>query len=132
MLTRSAKYFITVLSLLFCRSVFGQDHKIDSLLTVLKTTKEDTNKVKLLVKLGNKYRDIGGYDSSIIYGKQATALSEKLKFKRGIANSFNLLGTIDQLYGNYEDALKNYFAALKIREEMGNKIDIAASYNNIG
>ena len=34
--------------------------------------------------------------------------------------------------GNYPEALKNYLASLKIREEIGDKQRIAESYNNIG
>ncbi|MCE9539681.1 MAG: tetratricopeptide repeat protein [Bacteroidetes bacterium] len=48
------------------------------------------------------------------------------------ANSFNKIGFMYKIQGNYQEALKNYFEALKIFEVIGNKKNIAASYNNIG
>jgi tetratricopeptide (TPR) repeat protein len=127
---------LMMLSPLFWRGVggeaFAQNPKIDSLLTLLKTDKEDTNKVKHLYKVCDLYRLVGNYDKGMANGKQALALAQNLNFKKGIAESYNNIGVIYYSQGNYPEALKNYFAALKIREEIGNKNSIATSYNNIG
>src|SRR5665213_1639024 len=112
---------------------FGQQNKkIDSLLTLIKIDKEDTNKVNHLNTLCKQYRLIGEYDKGIVNGKQALALAQNLGFKKGIANSYNNIGLIYYSQGNYPEALKNYFASLKIREEIKDKQGIANSYNNIG
>jgi len=125
-----------MLTPLFWRGVggeaFAQNPKIDSLLTLLKTDKEDTNKVIHLYTLSNEYRLIGEYDRSLPYGKQALLLSQNLNFKKGIATSYSNIGNIYNLQGRYPEALKNHFAALKLREEIKDKEGIATSYINIG
>ena len=146
---------LLLLSPLFWRGaggeVFAQNPKIDSLLTLLKTDKQDTNKVIHLNKVCWEYQLIGEYDKGLMYGKQALALcdrhaelvsasdeSETLKrvqgdaLKKGKSQALNNIGVIYYNQGNYPEALKNYFAALKIREEIKDKKGIAASYNNIG
>lgn len=42
------------------------------------------------------------------------------------------MGTIYKMQGNYPEALKNYYAALKIFKSLKNKSKISGSYNNIG
>ena len=42
-----------------------------------------------------------------------------------IAGHYNNIGVVYQYMGNYPEALKNYFAALKIFEEIGDKKGIA-------
>ena len=63
----------------------AQQNKIDSLLSVLKTTKQDTNKVNTLLLLGWEF--IGTYEGdgeAMKYNSQALDLSLKLKYKKGI------------------------------------------------
>ncbi len=52
--------------------------------------------------------------------------------KQGIADSFHNLGNIYGLQCNYQEALKNYFASLKIRVDIGDKQGIASSFFNLG
>jgi tetratricopeptide (TPR) repeat protein len=122
-------FILFMLSQLFC---FAQTKQIDSLQHVLKTAKEDTNKVNLLNKFSSLYWGIGKLDSSLKYGTKANILAQKLGFKKGIASSYNLIGNTYLSEGNYPESLKNQYASLKIREEMGDKKGMAASYNNIG
>ena len=56
---------------------------IDSLLQVLKTAKEDTNKVKVLNELSNGYCFIGEYDSARKYSAAALQLAEMTNFTMG-------------------------------------------------
>ncbi len=111
---------------------FAQNKKIDSLLTLVKTDKADTNKVKHLYRLCSEYRKISEYDKGLSYGKQALLLAQNLDFKKGEAGSYNNLANIYMYQGNYSEALKNNFASLKIMEAIGDRKGIAASYNNIG
>ncbi|MES2837256.1 MAG: tetratricopeptide repeat protein [Bacteroidota bacterium] len=57
---------------------------------------------------------------------------ESLAIKKAMANSYNNIGIISADQGNYNKALENHFASLKIKEEIGYKKGIADSYNNIG
>jgi len=52
-----------------------------------------------------------------------------LKQKSGV---YNIMGNIYWRLGNYPEALNNHEAALKIREEIGDKQGYASSYSNIG
>src|ERR1035437_38395 len=117
--------------------LWGQNSKIDSLLILLKTDKEDTNKINHLNKLCSEYRKAGSYINGLNYGKEALALAQKqvpvtFGVKKSIAQANNLIGIIYFNQGNYPEALKSYLIALKIKEEVGDKKGIAASYNNIG
>lgn len=60
-------------------------------------------------------------------------------YKKGIAATYTYLGYFADDMGNYQEALKNYFASLKMYEtirlpngQVVHKKGIAASYNNIG
>ncbi len=117
------------------RVSYSQNKTVDSLLSVLETTKEDTNRVNILNQL-SKFDGwaFGNYEKGLEYALQAKVISENINpsYKKGIANSFNNIGATNQYQGNYLEALKNHLAALEIREEIGDKFGIADSYNNIG
>ena len=110
----------------------AQNAKIDSLLTLIKTAKEDTNKVNHLNNICWEYRKIGDYDKGLQYGTIGLNLGKKLHFKKGTASSYNNIGIIYANQGNYDKALENHFASLKLKETLGDKQGIAYSYNNIG
>ena len=111
---------------------FSQYRQIDSLLSLLKTTKEDTNFVKTLNNLGRIEAQIGKYDSAVVCFNKALKLSIKMAFKRGESVSNNSLGIVYYLQGDYPNALQYYFATLKVNREIGNKQGMASTYNNIG
>jgi tetratricopeptide (TPR) repeat protein len=126
------KQFILIFSCIVSFTLFAQEQNIDSLLTLLKTDKEDTNKVKHLIKLCGGYYLIGEDDKGLPYGKQALTLSQKLDFNKGIGSSSNNMGLIYLNQGNYPEALKNFFISLTAREKIKDKKGIAYAYNNIG
>ena len=109
--------FLIVIASIALQSV-AQNKKIDSLLTLLKTDKEDTNKVIHFYIICKEYRKIGEYDKGLVYGKQALSLAQNLGFKKGIANSYGNLGVIYASQGDYPEAFKSYFSALKLYEEI--------------
>ncbi len=159
---------------------YAQSSKIDSLISILKSAKEDTNKVDLLNNLAEEYR-FQKPDSAIIYGSKALVLAKKINWDIGIgyaeycigtiffdrsnfpmsidhcfkalatwesiqktqnnSKSYVLLlksrtlgriGTIYDSKGDYSKALEYDFKALKITEELGNKLGIAKHLGNIG
>lgn len=111
---------------------FAQHPKIDSLTLVVKTAKEDTNKVNMLNDLTKLLTNIGELDKAKIHGDNSLTLAEKLKFKHGTAYAYNNLGVIYEIKGSYIEARKYHENALKIRQELGDKKGIAGSLNNIG
>ncbi len=126
------KYFLSYLLFFMVSFCFSQNKQIDSLKFILKTAKEDSNKVKALNEVGWNLINTGSYDSAMLCANTAKTLAATLGFKNGIANAYNNIGNVYYSRGNYPQALKNYFSFLKIKEEMGNKRGIATAYNNIG
>ncbi|MEO5570378.1 MAG: tetratricopeptide repeat protein [Bacteroidia bacterium] len=92
----------------------------------------DTNLVNILNKLSWELMNTGDHAKAKQDAGDALAISEKIDFKKGKANSYNTIGIIYIQQGNYQEALKNHLASLKIREETGNKKGTASSFTNIG
>ncbi len=130
------------LLLFFSYGSFGQGSKLDSLKNVVNSSKEDTVKLIALNLVTRQILNSGHYKEALTYADQARSLGEKLlrvakkneiySVKRATARSYNNTGLVYFYEGYYPDALKYYFASLKIREEIGDKEAIAASCNNIG
>lgn len=129
--------FLAIVSLSF-RGRAG-DGAVDSLLSFLKTDKEDTNKVNHLNTLGWELKN-SNPDTSIILSNQALVLLNSLPLEGGdkgvvqklLANTLGQLGVFYRLKGDYPQALDYYFKALKMKEELGDKKGIAAILSNIG
>src|ERR1035437_3180081 len=73
---------------------FAQNKNIDSLHTLLKTDKPDTNKVIHSNKLSLEYINIGLYDTALYYGNASLKLAQQLNFKKGIARAYNYIGLV--------------------------------------
>ena len=111
---------------------FGQNRTIDSLLTLLTADKPDTNKVNHLNNLCREYGNIRKIDTALRTGNEALALAQKLNFKKGIASSYQEMGTAYLYQTNYNKALENWHEALKIVEELKNKRAMPFLLGNIG
>ena len=59
---------------------------LDSIKHQLAIAKQDTSRVLILVDLCNSYRN-ANVDSSVMYGQQALAMSQSIKFFRGEARA---------------------------------------------
>ncbi|MGP8214027.1 MAG: tetratricopeptide repeat protein [Bacteroidia bacterium] len=131
-------FFLFHFSVLFAQpkaspSPYGE---IDSLRNLLKTEKNDTNKVNTLNVLSGKFEDISSYDSSIICANNALTLANSLPpgkgTLRGIGSALRTLGIIYYSQSNYPKALEYDFKALTIDQEIGDKRSIANNLGNIG
>ncbi len=127
--------FIAVTAmLLFCIPAGAQNTaeiKIDSLQTVLASSREDTNKVLLLNRIAYAYHNIDP-DEGINYASQALSLAQKIKWTSGEAASLNNLGVNYKAKADYPGALRYYMEALAINEKSGNKKGSAGNLANIG
>lgn len=105
--------------------------KIDSLLTILKRDKEDTNKAihlnRLSWELSNQKPD-----TAIILANQALLLSQEIKSNKHIANSLYQIAWANYVRGNYAASIENNLKALSLREELNDKSGMARSLGNIG
>ncbi len=116
----------------------AENNKIDSLLAELKTSKEDTTKIKLYFKIGNEYTNTI-LDSALYFYKKALKLSQsppeveqKDIYKKLKTKSLNYIGIVHYYQGNCASAIEYYKKVLKIFEESSDKKGISGCYNNIG
>jgi tetratricopeptide (TPR) repeat protein len=127
-----SKCFLPAIILsLFHLNTAGQQNKIDSILTLLKTDKSDSNKVNHLNILSHEYIFINDHSNAKVYSEKALFLALKLNNPKVIANSYFNLGSAYSYTGDYPEALENYFAALEIRDKIGDKKEIANTYSSI-
>lgn len=126
-------FLLLIVSAAICQSSFAQsDTKIDSLLNVLKTAKEDSNRVFTLISLGGLLQVTSRYVESKYYTEEALVLAKKLNLINAMGEAYTALGIVYGRQGDHSSSLENFIAANKIFEEIGNKKGIVASYNNIG
>ena len=123
--------FILFLALITGELRSQDQPKIDSLFQVLRTSKQDTNKVLLLYELSREFfnNDIVGSEK---YANRALFLSEKLGYKRGIALSYSNLGIINYYKAIYGVALSYHERSLELMSEIGDRKGMAGSHNNKG
>jgi len=126
------KSFYLIAFFFISTDVFTQHPAIDSLQKVLKTQKEDTNKVKTLTAICDEKSDIGEYEKARKYADEALALSEKIGFKRGAAVAYNRIGRIYLLISDFPKALEYYQKGLTICEQVGIKSGMALNLQGIG
>ena len=72
---------------------YAQQHYVDSLENLIKTTPNDTNKVWTLNRLVTALRE-GDNNKALMYAEQAKALAELLNHQRGLAWALENLGWI--------------------------------------
>jgi tetratricopeptide (TPR) repeat protein len=121
----------------------GQNRGIDSLKKVLndmpvesKGLGEDTIRISLLNRISRLFLFAGSYDSSLHYANRSWQLAASKEqvpaVKRGLGRAYNSIGLAHYYRGNYPEALKNHYSALKIQEEARDQSGIANSYNHLG
>ena len=108
-----------------------EQYFIDSLFKCLEKAKEDTNKVMLLNDISKKYLS-NNPEKANDYAMQALKFAEKLEYKKGIANSYIILGNVNYYQSNLLNALEYYKKSLEIIEELGDKNRVSINLNNIG
>ncbi len=134
--------FFLVLNV-FQTDLNAQQHKIDSLKILLKADKQDTTKLRHLYQISSECENIGSVDEASAFGKEVLTLcAELLKVEKGAAlknavlsykaKQFGINGLINVSLGNFAEALKNHFASLEIRKQIGDLKGVVACQNNIG
>lgn len=109
---------------------YGQQHYVDSLENLIKTTPNDTNKVWTLNRLVTALRE-GDNNKALMYAEQAKALAELLNHQRGLAWALENLGWIFYRKGDDSKAFQLATEALKISKRFQDYPAIARCYNSI-
>ncbi|MBC7861667.1 MAG: tetratricopeptide repeat protein [Bacteroidia bacterium] len=110
----------------------AQHNKTDSLLSLLKKDKNDTNKVTHLNKLCVEYTNAGNFDTALVFANQAILLGIKSGFRIGVARANGFIGDIYEYSGEYAKAMDHYTKAIKIAEEVKDNSEISQQLFNIG
>ena len=102
---------------------------IDSLENRL-ISSEGKDRVDVLNALADAYYSFAPV-KSIIYGKDALSLSEKIKYKFGEAQALNYIGMGYDFLGDYDTALNYYMRGLRTFENL-DEYGYSSMLNNIG
>ncbi len=132
-------FLLFALSFSLC---YAKPGKLDSLQTVLKSAKSDTDKVKALVDISKELEDENKFDSAIIYGNNAEVLAEKLAGysieaiaragEHGMQRALAFIGIAYNSKGNYTKAVEYLLRSIKILEKENDKTLLATNLNGIG
>jgi hypothetical protein len=125
------RYFGLLLLCVCSIFAFAQSNDKDGVIKQLARTREDTTKVKLLIKIGNFYLD-SNLDSSYAYANQALRLSQRIGYRRGESLSFSTLGGTESFLGNYPEALKLTLQSLRLAEQVNDSATTLQALNSLG
>ena len=123
--------FYVVLFAVLAHNGFGQVKEIDSIKSVIRTSKEDTNKVNSILLLSKKYfsEEPG---EAIRIATQARNLAEKIKFKRGEAYALKNIGIGYYMQGKYLETFEHWNKSMKCFDALGDRQGRANILSNIG
>lgn len=105
--------------------------KIDSLRALLPLTHSDSELFRICSNLGWSYKNIS-VDSALFYENKAMLISRKMRSDTRIAMSYNHLGVITWINGDYNNALSNTLNALRLYEKLGYQKEMSDEFTNLG
>lgn len=113
-------------------SAYAQDRlkKQDSLIKLLASQKEDTNKVKILNSLAFTYYQTST-DSLNYYSAQAVQLAKRLLFRKGEADGEAYQAAYYRLQGDYTTAINKLLRGISIYEELHRMVLVSYNYLDI-
>ncbi len=104
---------------------------VDSLQKEITRQADDTNKVLTLMRLSGAWA-VTDHSKGFAPVNEALQLSEKLHWKRGIANAENNLGLYMSDTGNTVGARQHFEISYKLNVERGSRINVVNNLVNIG
>jgi two-component system, NarL family, sensor kinase len=102
----------------------------DSLRRELDVAKSDTNKVWLLIKLGQQY-ETNDTDSALIFYEAAVRLSEELKYMRGMISFYTNATYVYNVKGMYDTALQMNLKSVELARAFGSRERLSATLANV-
>lgn len=113
--------------------VYAQEPKniiVNQLKKELQKTTVDTTKINFLNEIASNYK-YNNAQEGLKYGEKALLLSQKINWKKGIAQANETLGICHQNLSNYSQALDYFQKALPLYEQMHEQSSVAATLKNI-
>ncbi|PCH67891.1 MAG: hypothetical protein COC01_04800 [Bacteroidetes bacterium] len=108
-----------------------QDSIIQNLKFKIQNSKEDTNHIKALLKIG-KHLHYTAPDTALKHYEEALSIAIEINNKKLIANCNTYIGLIYDVKSDYPRALHYNKESLSINEQLQDKEAMARNYNNIG
>jgi two-component system, NarL family, sensor kinase len=105
--------------------------KRDSLLQVIRSTNDDTNKVKALLALADLFEN-NEPEKAISYNRQAGGLSNRLGYEKGIMTSYRNLAYIYTLQSRYDSLLHFSKLVYEMAESKNDTYNMGVSLFNMG
>ncbi|HTN46056.1 MAG TPA: tetratricopeptide repeat protein [Flavipsychrobacter sp.] len=124
-------FFLFVFLCLPFRALAQSPEGADSLLRVLSAAKEDTNKVKLLFSLSDKY-ETSEPDKAKAFCRQAGELSKKLNYDPGVMKSYRYIAYIFSYQARFDSSLHYNQLSLDLALQKKDTFNIGVSLFNIG
>jgi serine phosphatase RsbU (regulator of sigma subunit) len=125
--------FYVIISVALAIPLPAQTHKVDSLLNVLKTSREDTSKALTLIELCVAYRrEMNDLEKTAEYNTKLLSLSKKLNYKKGKAYGYLNYASLLWSKGEYLRSIDYSQMAVRLMSELGDKRGMANCYNNLG
>lgn len=127
---RKIIYFIILIPVLF-QNISSQEYfNRDSLIGLLNSALQDTNRVLLYISIGQQYEN-NLPDSAIYYYTQARNLSEQLGYETGIMKYISNITYVFNAQGKYDTALVLNLQAVELAKKHGTPLQMAACLGNV-
>lgn len=121
---------LLLFGILLISSIATAQNQRDSLKALVNYQKEDKTLMKQFIMNGNmNFRT--DLSLSKAYGTEAYLLAQELNDPVGEGDALNLLGTVEYLKGNFDQAFVYLEEAIKIGKEISDKRLLAKSYSGI-
>lgn len=125
------KLLFSLILLIYTMLLPAQELDKDSLLTILKVAKEDTNKVYLLFSLSDQFEN-SEPEKAKYYAGLAGGLSRKLNFEAGVFRYYKQLAYIYIYQSQYDSVLYYNKITLEIAKQKKDTFNIGVALFNIG
>lgn len=126
------KIFILLIFLFSSTQFYSQNLQevIAKLKTDLRANPDEAKKASILSDLTWYYSSVS-VDSSLLYGKKAVTLTEKLKDSTLLSQIYSDLGAVHFRNNDFKNSEKNYLKSYDIRKKQKNSAGIAKLNNNL-
>ncbi len=117
----------------FCTNAISQKTHIDTLLRQNELyTKEDSNKVKLLIEISREYRKLKLTKERFQIIESAISIGEKIKFYPPLPALYNSFALYYEGRSEFENSIIKYTRAIELCELLGDKENAAGYTMNFG
>ncbi|MFN8208972.1 MAG: tetratricopeptide repeat protein [Bacteroidales bacterium] len=117
--------------ILFTTATSQDKVTLDSLQSVLNRAETDSGKIKSLIDLSNYFYTFN-YAKSLEYVREAKSIAAEADLKKWEAKTDNIAGNIFLSIGDYKEASRYYFNAVRYYESIYDTLNSLRLYTNLG